>query len=144
MNAPMTHKLYSLEILRLATSLPHNDTLEAPAASATCRAPVCGSETTVDVTLDDTNHIIGLAIRAKACALGQASAAVLRTNALGLDAAQIRAVSDGLKAALQSGSGDLPWPELEPFRYASDFPARHGAILLPFDTLMAALEKVSY
>lgn len=144
MNAAVAHKLYSLEILRLATSLPHNDTLDAPQGSASCRAPVCGSEMTADVTLDDTNHITGLAIRAKACALGQASAAVLRTNALGLDVAQIRTVSDGLKSALQNGSGNLPWPELEPFRYASDFPARHGAILLPFDTLIAALEKVSY
>ena len=141
MNAPITHKLYSLEILRLATSLPHNDTLETSDASATCRAPVCGSEMTVDVTLDDRNHITGLAIRAKACALGQASAAVLRSRALGQDTAQIRMVSDSLKAALQNGSGDLVWPELEPFRYASDFPARHGAIMLPFDTLIAALEK---
>ena len=143
MNAPITHKLYSLEILRLATSLPHNDTLEAPAASATCRAPVCGSEMTVDVALDNSNHISGLAIRAKACALGQASAAVLRDKAMGHTAAQIRTVSDSLKTALQQGSGDLAWPELEPFRYASDFPARHGAIMLPFDTLIAALEKAA-
>jgi NifU-like protein involved in Fe-S cluster formation len=141
MNAPITHKLYSLEILRLATSLPHNETIKTHQASATCRAPVCGSEMTVDVALDDTNHIAALAIRAKACALGQASAAVLRCKALGHDAAQIRRVSDSLKVALQNGSGELAWPELELFRYASDFPARHGAIMLPFDTLLAALEK---
>ena len=144
MNAPIAHKLYSLEVLRLATSLPYNDTLDTPHASATCRAPLCGSEMTVDVALDDNQHITGLAIRAKACALGQASAAVLRIKALGQDVAQIRAVNDSLKAALQNGSGDLAWPELEPFRYASDFPARHGAIMLPFDTLIAALEKAAH
>jgi NifU-like protein involved in Fe-S cluster formation len=144
MNATITHKLYSLEILRLATALPHNETLDAPQGSATCRAPVCGSEMTVDVTMDDTNRLTGLAIRAKACALGQASAAVLRAKAVGQNAVQIRAVSDSLKAALQNGSGDLLWPELEPFRYASAFPARHGAILLPFDTLIAALEKAAH
>jgi NifU-like protein involved in Fe-S cluster formation len=141
MNAPNTHKLYSVEILRLATSLPHNDTLESPDADATCRAPVCGSEMTVDVALDDTRHVIGIAIRARACALGQASAAVLRNKALGADTAEIQQVRDSLKAALQQGSNDLIWAELEPFRYASDFPARHGAIMLPFDTLIAALEK---
>ena len=144
MNAPIAHKLYSLDVLRLATSLPHNDTLDTPHASATCRAPLCGSEMTVDVALDENTYITGLAIRAKACALGQASAAVLRTKALGQDVAQIRAVSDSLKTALQNGSGDLAWPELEPFRYASDFPARHGAIMLPFDTLIAALEKAAH
>jgi NifU-like protein involved in Fe-S cluster formation len=141
MNAPITHKLYSLEILRLATSLPHNDSLEMPQASATCRAPVCGSEMAVDVALDDTQHITGLAIRAKACALGQASAAVLHSRALGQNADQIRQISDNVKAVLDKGSGDLVWLEFEPFRYASDFPARHGAIMLPFDTLLAALEK---
>ena len=144
MNAPIKHKLYSLEVLRLAISLPHNDTLETPRASATCRAPLCGSEMTVDVAMDEANRITGLAIRAKACALGQASAAVLRTKAIGQDAAQIRTVSNSLKSALQNGSGELAWPELEPFRYASDFPARHGAVLLPFETLIAALEKASH
>ena len=143
MIAPIAHKLYSIEILRLATALPHNDSLETSDASATCRAPVCGSEMTADVALDDTSHITGLAIRANACALGQASAAVLRNKALGQNAAQIRTVGDGLKFSLQNGNGELAWPELEPFRYASAFPARHGAILLPFDTLIAALDKAA-
>lgn len=138
-----TQQLYSLEILRLATSLPHNDTLDATQGSATCRSPICGSEMTADVAIDGARHIAAVAIRANACALGQASAAVLRNKAVGQNAAQIRTVCDSLKAALQNGSGDLVWPELEPFRYASDFPARHGAILLPFDTLIAALDKVA-
>ncbi len=143
MSSPNAHSLYSLEILRLATSLPHNDSLGDPQSTATSRAPLCGSEMTVDVALDANNIITGLAIRAKACALGQASAALLRAKALGQNATQISVVRDSLKAALQTGSGDLRWAELEVFRYASDFPARHGAIMLPFDTLIAALEKAA-
>jgi NifU-like protein involved in Fe-S cluster formation len=143
MSSATTHRLYSIEILRLATSLPHHDTLENHNGTATCRSPVCGSEMTVDVTMDDANQIAALAIRAKACALGQASAAVLRAKAPGRNAAHIVQVRDNLKAALQQGSGDLVWAALEPFRYASDFPARHGAIMLPFDTLIAALEKAA-
>ena len=140
MSSATEHSLYRREILRLATSLPHSDFLETPQGSATCRAPVCGSEVTVDVVTSG-NIINGIAIRAKACALGQASAAVLRSKAIGQNAAQISKVRDALKAALQNGSGDLEWAELEPFRCASDFPARQGAIILPFDTLLAALEK---
>jgi NifU-like protein involved in Fe-S cluster formation len=143
MSSSQAHRLYSRDVLRLATSLPHNDSLDNPIASATCRAPVCGSEMTVDVKLDDAAHISELAIRAKACALGQASASVLRSNASGLDRMQIEMVRDNLNAVLQQGKGDLDWPDLEPFRYASDVPARHGAILLPFDTLIAALEKAA-
>ena len=140
MSSAPEHSLYRREILRLATSLPHNDFLENPQGSATCRAPVCGSEMTVDIAMEGT-VVTFMAIRAKACALGQASAAVLRSKAIGQNAAQIGKVRDALNAALQNGSGDLEWAELEPFRYASDFPARQGAIILPFDTLLAALKK---
>ena len=140
MSSAPAHRLYSRDILRLATALPHNDILENPQGSATCRASVCGSEMAVDVAMDG-NAVAFMAIRAKACALGQASAAVLRSKAIGQNVAQIGKVSDALKAALQNGSGDLEWAELEVFRYVSDFPARQGAILLPFDTLLAAIEK---
>lgn len=140
MSSATEHSLYRREILRLATSLPHSDFLETPQGSATCRAPVCGSEVTVDVATNG-NIINGIAIRAKACALGQASASVLRSKAIGQNVAQISKARDALKAVLQNGSGDLEWDELEPFRYASDFLARQGAIILPFDTLLAALEK---
>jgi hypothetical protein len=33
------------------------------------------------------------------------------------------------------------WPGFELLAAARDYPARHGAILLPFDAAIAALEK---
>ncbi len=143
MTAPDSHSLYRKEILRLAMALPHNDQLAQPCYSATRRSAVCGSEMTVDVAMDG-NVVTDVAIRAKACALGQASAAVLRTKAIGQEAVHIENLRDALKAALQTGSGELEWLELEPFRYASDFPARQPAILLPFDTLLAAMKQAGH
>jgi NifU-like protein involved in Fe-S cluster formation len=139
MNAPAASSLYSREVLRLATSLPHDDRLNDPQGSATCRSPVCGSEMSVDVTLNE-GRISQIAIRARACALGQASAAVLREKAFGLTAADIKAAHAKIESALKSGS-DIGWPELEPLAYARDYPARHGAILLPFETLLAAIKQ---
>jgi NifU-like protein involved in Fe-S cluster formation len=137
------HSLYRRDILRLAMALPHQDALDAPHYSANMRAALCGSEMTAEAILNADNSIQQTAFRAKACALGQASAAVLRGKAIGLHAAEIAAVRDQLKSALHHGSGDLDWDELEPFRYASAFPARHAAILLPFDTLLAALNQAA-
>jgi NifU-like protein involved in Fe-S cluster formation len=139
MNAPAAQSLYSRDVLRLATSLPHNDTLDDAQGSATCRSLVCGSEMSVDVVLND-GRISNIAIRARACALGQASAAVLREKAIGLTSSAIEMARAKIDAALKNNS-NMGWPELEPLAYARDYPARHGAILLPFETLIAAMKQ---
>jgi NifU-like protein involved in Fe-S cluster formation len=140
MSAAAAQSLYSRDVLRLAMALPHDDRLKGAPGSATCRSPICGSEMSVDVVLVD-GVVDQLAIRARACALGQASAAVLRDKAIGLDTAAIASAREAMAHTLKGESGDPIWPELEPLAYARDYPARHGAILLPFDTLLAAIEK---
>jgi NifU-like protein involved in Fe-S cluster formation len=136
MNITAAHSLYSRDILQLAMALPHNDTLTLPSNSATCRAPVCGSEMTVDVAMEG-DIVAAIAIRAKACALGQASAAILRTVAVGQSTGAILQMQERVILAL---AGQSPMPQaFETFAYAQDYPARHGAILLPFETLLAAI-----
>jgi NifU-like protein involved in Fe-S cluster formation len=138
MSVSATQSLYSREILRLATSLPHQDCIEQPYLSATRRAPVCGSEMSVDVALEG-DKLASIAIRAKACALGQASASILRVLAPGKTIADISALAAHVAQALR-GEGEMP-SDYATLAYARDYPARHGAILLPFDTLLAALES---
>jgi NifU-like protein involved in Fe-S cluster formation len=133
--------LYSQEILRLATALPHDDRLSAITASAKHRAPLCGSEVTAEVLLRPDRRIDAIAFRARACALGQASSALLREHGIGLDLKEIVAVRDALERFL--GGHDalaLPWAALEAFRPAQAHSARHGAILLPYDALIAAMQ----
>jgi NifU-like protein involved in Fe-S cluster formation len=134
-------ELYTKDMLRLAASLPHNDRLENPHASASKRSPVCGSEMTVDLRCDEGGAITELAFRGRACAMGQASAALLRLLGIGNDKNVITATRAGLASALSGASGfDGLWPELSVFQSARAHPARHAAILLPFDALIAALE----
>jgi NifU-like protein involved in Fe-S cluster formation len=136
MNATTAHSLYSREILKLAMALPHNDTLDMPSNTATCRAPLCGSEMTVDVAMDG-EVVAAIAIRAKACALGQASAAVLRTVVIGQPTDAILQMQGRVILAL---AGQSPMPQaFAMFAYAQHYPARHGAILLPFETLLTAI-----
>ena len=68
-------KLYSQRILALAADIPHPGRLENPTASARKRSPLCGSVVTVDVVTRD-GKIVEYAQDVKACALGQASAAL--------------------------------------------------------------------
>lgn len=141
MNSAAAQSLYSHDILRLTSSLPHDDRLAEPQGCATCRAPLCGSEMTVDVKLDDAGQIAAIAIRARACAMGQAAAAIVREQAVGHDKADIVGIRDNLVQILAGDSLSLAWPALEAFARARDYPARHGAILLPFETLLAAMEN---
>lgn len=136
MSTSTAQTLYSREVLRLAMSLPHDDRIDEPFVSATRRSPVCGSQISVDAVLSD-GRIAAIALRARACALGQASAAILRKTAIGLSPKQIEAVEQQLRSAL-TGVGEMP-AEFEVLAYARDYPARHGAILLPIEALLGAL-----
>ena len=135
----MDSALYNRDILRLAASLVAGDRLENPDGSAESRSPICGSRIQADVALDEDGTITAIALRANACALGQASAAILRANGVGVDLNSLAELRDGISASL-SGKADMPnlWPELALLAPAKDYPSRHAAILLPYDALLAA------
>jgi NifU-like protein involved in Fe-S cluster formation len=139
----MASTLYNRDILRLAASLVPDDRLEAADAVAEARAPLCGSRIQAEVALAD-GRITAVALRASACALGQASAAILKANAVGQDIdtiGQIRAqISDMLT---QNAQPPQIWPDLALLSPAKDYPSRHAAILLPYDALLAAAENMT-
>jgi NifU-like protein involved in Fe-S cluster formation len=135
--------LYSRDILRLASALPHADSIAEPDGTATRRSPVCGSEISVELRRDHGGRIAAIAFRARACALGQASAALLREAAIGRSIAEISEARAALAAALSGAAAfDSHWPELAAFAPAFDHPGRHAAILLPYDAILAAAEAV--
>jgi NifU-like protein involved in Fe-S cluster formation len=135
--------LYNRDILRLASSLVAGDRLENPDGSAESRSPICGSRIQADVALAVDGTIAAIALRANACALGQASAAILRANAVGTDIDAIAALRAGVADGL-TGRVSMPddWPELALLAPAKDYPSRHAAILLPFDALLAAAQDM--
>lgn len=135
----MSAPLYNREILRLAASIPHIGKLDEAQASIEKRAPVCGSRVTVDVALDGAGRIKAFGQEVKACALGQASAALMGRSAIGRSAAELAAARDAL-AGFLSGKRDDPgdWPGIETLGVARGYPARHGAILLPFEAVAEA------
>lgn len=136
-------KLYSGRILALAADMPATTPLEAPQATVRKRSPLCGSTVTVSLDTQD-GRIVRYAQDVKACALGQASAAVSGAAMIGRDLAEVRGARDALRAMLKA-DGPVPadpFGGLEVLIPARDFKNRHASILLALDATVAALEEV--
>ena len=135
----MSAPLYNAAILRLATAIPHHARLPAPQATAERRSPVCGSRVTVDVVLDADGRVAALGQEVRACALGQASAALMGAHAIGRTGAELAAARDALTAFL---AGERPdpgdWPGLDIFLPALPHTARHPSIRLAFEAVAEA------
>lgn len=124
-------KLYSARILALTADIPHLGRLEAPQASVRRRSPLCGSTVTVDLDIAQ-GRVSRFAQEVKACALGQASAAVLGAAVIGRTAAELERAAAQLEAMLKTG-GPVPEPPFEGFEAlvpAREFRNRHTSILL--------------
>ncbi|WP_114226494.1 MULTISPECIES: iron-sulfur cluster assembly scaffold protein [Sphingomonas] len=133
----MSDPVYTLDILRLATSLPLATTLAEPDGRAERRSVTCGSRIAAEVRLVD-GRVAEVAQAVQACAFGQASAALLGGYAVGRTPLELAAARVALRGWL-GGAGSPPsgYEVLEPARTKT---GRHGAILLPFDALIAALD----
>jgi NifU-like protein involved in Fe-S cluster formation len=136
-------KLYSGRILALAADMPATEPLEAPQATMRKRSPLCGSTVTVSLDLEQ-GRIARYSQDVKACALGQAAAAVSGRVMIGRDLEEVRAARDGLEAMLKAGGPvpDAPFDGLEVLTPARDFRNRHASILLALDATVAAMESL--
>ena len=135
-------KLYSQRILALAADIPLTDRLDAPQASARKRAPLCGSTVTVDLDVEN-GRITRFGQDVKACALGQASAALVGAHILGRSQAEVEAGRDQLRAMLKEG-GPPPAPPFTGFEVrepARDYKNRHASILLAFEATLEAMAE---
>jgi NifU-like protein involved in Fe-S cluster formation len=139
----MAAALYTRDILRLAASIPHQRRLDRPQASVEKSSPVCGSRVVVDLIADEAGRVVELGQEVRACALGQASAALMGSHAIGRTAGELAAARDALAAYL-AGARDDPgdWPGLVVFATARAYSARHAAILLPFAAAAEAAATV--
>jgi NifU-like protein involved in Fe-S cluster formation len=141
MTARPAAKLYSPALLGLATELaefPLHDTLPLRAEA---RSRSCGSVIALGLTLAKDGRIEHIGMTVSACAIGQASAALLARGAIGADAARIVDTASTLTTWL-AGEGDLPnWPGLDVLAPALPHPGRHGALLLPWKAACEALSS---
>ena len=135
-------KLYSEQIVARASSVPVTDPLDAPDGTAFKRSPLCGSNVSIEVKLDN-GVIAAFHLDVKACTLGQSAAAIFAEHAIGLDYATVKRGRDQLFAMLAE-NGPLPEPPFEELRLlepAREFRNRHASILLIFDATLLAMDE---
>lgn len=134
----MSAPLYNKDILRLAASIPHHVRLADPQASVEKRSVTCGSRVTADARMVE-GRLAELGLDVKACALGQASAALMAAQAIGMTAQELEQARDRLTAYLAGDSDDLDfWPGLAILAPARGYPARHASIRLGFEAIAEA------
>jgi NifU-like protein involved in Fe-S cluster formation len=136
----MIDDLYSAKILTLVANIPHSGRLAAPDASAQKISKLCGSKITVDVKVKD-GRVSDFAQEVKACALGQAAAAILGEHILGATPEEIEVARAALYAMLKAG-GAAPegrFSELSILSAVKDYPARHASTMLAFEAASEAV-----
>lgn len=138
----MIDDLYSAKLLKLAANLPRVGRLADPDASSEKVSKLCGSRVTVDVKVDG-DRVADFAQDVKACALGQASAAVLGAHVIGASLSELETTRDAFRAMLKSG-GPAPegrFADLALLAPVKDYPARHTSTLLAFEAAAEAVRN---
>lgn len=139
----MIDDLYNTDVLSLAANITHVGSLDAPDASVRKVSRLCGSWVEIDIKATD-DVITGFALRLQACALGQASSAILAEHVIGSTLAELIWARDELEAMLKSG-GKEPvgrFEKLALLKEVANYPARHTSTLLAFNAVVEALESL--
>lgn len=139
----MFETLYNTDILSLAAGLK-NERLPRPDGTARKVSKLCGSWLEIDVNMEG-GLVSGGALRVQACALGQASAAILRESLIGASAADISYARNALFDMLKH-EGTPPTGRFEKLALLEGvkaYPARHTSTLLAFDAALAAIEAAT-
>jgi NifU-like protein involved in Fe-S cluster formation len=136
-------KLYTPELLSLAVSLAEFLFDETLPHRGTARSRSCGSTLDAGFLLDEEGRIERVGLRVRACAVGQAAAAIFARGAHGKSAAEIETAQRAVAAWLGEGGDQPDWPGLDALSEARGFPGRHGAIMLPWSAALDALSSPS-
>ena len=139
----MINDVYNAKILAFAGNIGRSGRLESPDATATAHSKLCGSTVIVDLIMRD-GVVTDFAHEVRACALGQASSAIMATNVIGATFAELRDVRLIMQRMLKENGvppegrfADLKY--LEPVR---DYKARHASTMLTFDAVVDCVDQI--
>jgi NifU-like protein involved in Fe-S cluster formation len=136
-------KLYTPEILELATGLADYPLDPSLPLQGEARSRTCGSMIRLGMALDGEDRIARIGMQVSACAIGQASAMLLAQSAGDTTADVILTMNHDWERWL-AHAGPLPdWPGAAILAPARDHPARHGALLLPWKAASVALSSAA-
>ncbi|MBP0439855.1 iron-sulfur cluster assembly scaffold protein [Tianweitania sediminis] len=141
----MIDDVYNAKILGFAGNIGRTGRLPAPHASAKAHSKLCGSTVVVDLCMVD-GVVTDFAHDVKACALGQASSAIMAEHVVGSSAAELRLLRETMLAMLKE-NGAPPEGRFEDLRYLEpvrDYKARHASTMLTFDAVVDAINLIEH
>lgn len=135
-------ELYNKDILRWTTRIPNHARLEEPDVSVVKTSRICGSQLTMDVCFEG-QRIKSFGQQVKACALGQASAAIVGQHVVGLTPDELTDIAARFRTMVATGVADFPekWADLALLAPVHEHPGRKGSVMLPFDCLEAVFKQ---
>lgn len=140
----MISDMYNARILDFAGNIAHLGRLDAPDATAKAHSKLCGSTVIVDLKVEN-GVVTEFAHEVKACALGQATSAVMALHIIGASEAELRTVRNEMIAMLKE-NGASPqgrFEDLKFFEPVRDYKARHASTLLTFDAVVDCLDQIA-
>ena len=139
----MIDDVYNAKILGFAGNIGRIGRLAKPDASATAHSKLCGSTVTVDLAVKD-GVVTDFAHEVKACALGQASSAIMAEHVVGASADELRATREAMRRMLKE-NGPPPEGRFEDLKYLEpvrDYKARHASTMLTFDAVVDCIGQI--
>lgn len=133
------HRLYTPDVLAAAVSLAQFPLTAEFTMRGEARSKTCGSRIELGLVLDADDRVARIGLAARACAIGQASAAIFAQGATGRSADELASAHAAMIAWLAEGGPAPAWPGIELVAPAVAFPARHGAMILPWVAAREAL-----
>lgn len=134
--------LYTPEVLALAIGVARFPLDDDLSLRGTARSQSCGSALDLGLAMDDSGRVSRIGMRAHACAIGQAAAAIFAEAAVGRTMAEVAAAH--VEVAAWLSGGPLPaWPGIAAIAAAPAYPGRHGAVLLPWRAALSALPSAA-
>lgn len=131
--------LYTPEILAKAMELARHPWSDDAPLRGSANSRSCGSSIELSLSTDEDGRISRIGVRPHACAIGQAAAALFAASGVGRDRDEVATARSHLADWL-GGTGPMPdWPGIALLGPALTYPARHAAILLPWDAALVAL-----
>jgi NifU-like protein involved in Fe-S cluster formation len=139
----MLDDVYNERILEFAGNIPRLGRLDRPDATAKAHSRLCGSTVTVDLRMAD-GRVADFAHEVRACALGQASSAIMARTVVGSTPEELRAVREAMRRMLKENGPppDGRWADLRFLEPVRDYKARHASTMLTFDAVAEALDRI--
>ncbi|MBN9041326.1 MAG: iron-sulfur cluster assembly scaffold protein [Rhizobiales bacterium 62-47] len=139
----MLNEIYNKRIIELAGNIPRLGRLADADATATAHSKLCGSTVKIDLKMDGP-VVTDFAHDVKACALGQASSAIMAQHVVGSTASELRALRDTVFRMLKE-NGAPPqgkWADIALLEPVRDYKARHASTMLTFEAVVDAIGQI--